>query len=652
MTADEVRVILTAQVNQHIANVNRAQQNFDRRMAQMERRSQAATARINRNLSNVGRLVSIGILTAAAREVAEYADTWLQVQRALSSTETLFGVNLRSANDLADMARETGSDLLALTKLYTRTAQSTRDLGTSEEDAAKVTTTVAKALKLGSANASEQASVLLQLSQAFSKGKLDGDEFRSVMENASIVQLALSRHLGKTRGEIIKMAGDGKLKVQDLIASLLEIAPEVDAQFARTNRTIGESFTNLQTTIVETFGRLDDEFGIVDSVAEATRGLAQAITDVANAIIAGKAAFGAFGDFLSWVENAGVDAAIALRTQAGHTPGLTEKDPFGRATTHANRMFQQRFDPNSITGNPEIVGGDLVDALRQRSKKAGVRTGSEAFGPNPLVSSPSSQPSSVDPADLKAVEKAILKAREHVAALELERATLGATTFEIVRRKTAMELTNEVTSRGLTVTDELRGQIELLAIQTANHTAALEQEQYQLQRVEDAAAASFDAVKQGFADVLLDAKSFDEALGGILRRFAEIALDNVFQSIFARPTGSANTGIFGFLGSLFAGGRAGGGGIPSGKYAIVGERGPEIAKGPMTVFSNAQSSRMADGGTKVEIYQSNDFRGVGAGEIARLRADLARTKVETVAAATAAVQNQRARTPGYLSKGR
>jgi len=129
----------------------------------------------------------IGAALAVA-SITEYANAWTRVTRSLDANSQIFGVALTSAANLNALANEARVDLDAYAKLYVRTSAAIRDYGFEAGTAEKVTSTLAKALKLGGATAGEQASVMLQFSQALAKGKLDGDEFRSVMENATVVQ--------------------------------------------------------------------------------------------------------------------------------------------------------------------------------------------------------------------------------------------------------------------------------------------------------------------------------------------------------------------------------------------------------------------------------------------------------------------------------
>lgn len=56
-----------------------------------------------------------------------------------------------------------------------------------------------KSFKVGGASTQEQESGTYQLTQAMAAGKLQGDEFRSVMENAPLVADAIAKYTGKTK---------------------------------------------------------------------------------------------------------------------------------------------------------------------------------------------------------------------------------------------------------------------------------------------------------------------------------------------------------------------------------------------------------------------------------------------------------------------
>lgn len=271
-------VTLEARLQGYEANMRRAQDVTSQRLDQMERRFSQFGGSIR------GVIGSIGVYLSG-RELIGYANAWTRVERSIAAGEQVFGTRLRSAEGLNKLASDARVDLEAYAKLYIRTAGAIRDYGFEAGTAEKVTSTLAKALKLGGAAASEQASVLLQFSQALNKGKLDGDEFRSVMENANVVQELLADRLRVSKGEIIKLAAEGKLKINDLVAAMTNGADKVDRIFREMPQTIDEAWTVLTNSVTQYVGELDKTYKFTENVSGLIGVLARNIETVGDAAL-------------------------------------------------------------------------------------------------------------------------------------------------------------------------------------------------------------------------------------------------------------------------------------------------------------------------------------------------------------------------------
>ncbi len=280
-TVDEMRIVMDADTARMVNGMRSA----DRYLAQFV---QNAEKRLNR-LDTFTRRAGAGFATLGAGlgagQILEYANSWTRVERALESNEEIFGMTLKSASELNAMANEARSDVESFTKTYIRAASAIRDYGYDSDVAARLTSTLAKALKLGSATASEQASVLLQFGQALQKGKLDGDEFRSIMENAGVVQELLAQRLGVTKGEIIKLAAAGKLQIPDLVGAMVDGGEQIDRIFRQMPATVDESMTVLRNAMTEYLGDLDRATGATSSLSGAIGGLARNIEPIADAAL-------------------------------------------------------------------------------------------------------------------------------------------------------------------------------------------------------------------------------------------------------------------------------------------------------------------------------------------------------------------------------
>ncbi len=186
--------------------INRQRGQFTRQMRQMEKSADVSVQRINAALGNIGKGTMrdlaaplTGISAAlGTRELMQYADAWTQAGNLIRSSATAAGVGARSLNELKDGANEARTSLEAYTDLYARLIRSASAVAKSEDEIALATSLVSKAFKAGGASAQEQAAGILQLGQALGSGVLQGDELRSLRENAPVIAKAIADEF-KTR---------------------------------------------------------------------------------------------------------------------------------------------------------------------------------------------------------------------------------------------------------------------------------------------------------------------------------------------------------------------------------------------------------------------------------------------------------------------
>ena len=141
-------------------------------------------------------------------------------------------------------------------------------MGKSQDDSIRLTETVNKALVVSGATAQEASASMLQLSQAFNSGKLQGDEFRSVSENMPVVIDAIAKVTGKTTAEIKKMSSEGKITATVLYDAFTYMQKTIDEKFARTIPTVSQSLTVLKNNAIEFFGEANKNMGVTKTLSE------------------------------------------------------------------------------------------------------------------------------------------------------------------------------------------------------------------------------------------------------------------------------------------------------------------------------------------------------------------------------------------------
>lgn len=100
---------------------------------------------------------------------------------------------------------------------------------------------------IGGASAGEQASAMYQLTQAMASGRLQGDEYRSIIENAPLLAQSIEDYMqnvvGAT-GTMKEWASEGKLTSDVIKAAVFSSADEIEERFANMPMTWSQVFTS------------------------------------------------------------------------------------------------------------------------------------------------------------------------------------------------------------------------------------------------------------------------------------------------------------------------------------------------------------------------------------------------------------------------
>ena len=226
---------------------------------------------------NAVRVMQAGFLALGASGVTRAADSWVEYANKLSAAETLTQQHLRSTRQLMAVSRDNNASLRDTVGLYSRIAMSSSEMGLSERDILDITSTVSRGLKVGGADAAEVSATITQLGQALGSGKLQGDELRSIRENAVLLAQAIADQMGVTIGELTELGKEGKISAEDVAIAILNSKDRIDAAYSATVSTVGDATRALR-----------DSFGyVIDQLMNATGAsqlLVGAINSVTNAM--------------------------------------------------------------------------------------------------------------------------------------------------------------------------------------------------------------------------------------------------------------------------------------------------------------------------------------------------------------------------------
>jgi len=309
LAAAEARTVKTA---------NRMERSF----VQSNRKSAQSFQRVDRAIertgSNVTRLGSVLAGAFSVREIQRYGDEWTVAENKIAAASEVAGRSARSLSAITDIADETRSGIAETADLYAKLLRSTKDVAESEEEVARATELVNKAFKAGGAAASEQAAGILQLAQGLSSGILQGDELRSIRENAPLVAQAIADEFGVTIGKLKELGAEGELTSDRVFQAILRAQPQIEAAFGKTNATVAEGFTRLRNALTEYLGAADDSIRATERIGAALEFLASNLDIAATAAALVAVRFG--GAALSRLF---ATVAVQARAASGALVGLS-----------------------------------------------------------------------------------------------------------------------------------------------------------------------------------------------------------------------------------------------------------------------------------------------------------------------------------------
>lgn len=576
----------------------------DRAARQAEQRIRRMTRSINQSLQNAGRGLTggLGRLGAAAglglgtKEVIDYADAWTRSKSQLQVAGVETDRIRQKQEQLLEVANRSRTSFETIVSAYQRIGIAARDMGATQAEVTKATETLAKALQLSGATAGESQSAILQFTQALASGVLQGDELRSIRENAPIVAQAIANEFGVTIGQLKELGAAGELESKRILKALLSIGKEIDAQFEQTPETVAQAFAKVGNSMLAAVGKLSETSGATATLVGWLTKLADALDRIADAspearlevvrqnilklrtdVQRGTGPIGAIPiigpalgaanlerniELLRQYQQEEAELLAKIAAQRGQTSNFEGKGSLPSNIDPAS--FKLRPGASEKTKKERDPVQETIDALRFEEAQL-KRTSREQEIYNQL------QRAGVDISsqygktiadlagkiyDAEMAKRVFEGNQERIQQMQIEAKTMGLTAEAAAYLATKEEMLNEFRREGIAITPELTARIEAEAQAMAKAAGNAEQ----LQRIADIN----DTVKDSFKGLISDIASGTEpvdaltnALGRLADKLLDLALDDLFQGL-NQNGGGVGGGLQGLFAGLFhSGGIAG-----------------------------------------------------------------------------------------------
>ncbi|WP_406850147.1 tape measure protein [Chromobacterium phragmitis] len=263
----------------------RALDSFQRKGEQAERSilrfADSATRGFSQARSAALSMVAAYAGINSATELIRLADAWTMISARLEAVTGSTQRAIEAQRELFDMSQRTQTNFQSNAALFARTSQAMSDMGKSYADTVKLTQAVGQGLAIGGAGTQESSSVMLQLSQALGSGVLQGDEFRSLMENAPYLMQKLADAIGVPKGELKKLSSEGKLTSEVIANALLTASDKI----AKDAEKIPQTASRGMQYLTNSFGKFIDDANRSSGASAALGNAAKQLADNLDGVV-------------------------------------------------------------------------------------------------------------------------------------------------------------------------------------------------------------------------------------------------------------------------------------------------------------------------------------------------------------------------------
>lgn len=217
-------------------------------------------------------------------ELADHvAGTNARLQMISGSQENVVALN----NMIFESAQKARGEYMTMADTVASLSVNARDAFPDPRETIGFVEGLQKLFVIGGASAENQKFALLQLQQALASGRLQGDEFRSITENAPILQDMIAKTMGITRGELKDLSTQGAITSDIIKKAVLDNADEIEERFGRMPKTWEDHMTEIKNTAMRAFWPVISYLSRIansPAIKTAVGGIKQAITSVAPVV--------------------------------------------------------------------------------------------------------------------------------------------------------------------------------------------------------------------------------------------------------------------------------------------------------------------------------------------------------------------------------
>lgn len=216
------------------------QLNWQNRLNASTQRQQVANQGIFAQMQAwASKLRNVLTIYYAIRSVVQGIGKAVNLSDKMTMTDAKFnlvaGGNKKLAGDLKEKtfyaAQRSTTDYLEFGKAVGKLGVLAGDKFKNQDSIVRFVELMNKSFQISGADTSERNAAMLQITQAIASNRLQGDEFRSILENAPMVMQSLVKSLGVGHDKLKKMAKQGEITADVLIKAMFDASTKIEEMY-------------------------------------------------------------------------------------------------------------------------------------------------------------------------------------------------------------------------------------------------------------------------------------------------------------------------------------------------------------------------------------------------------------------------------------
>lgn len=254
-------------------------------------------------MKKVGGLVAAYASIKTVEKAVDLSDTMTQTTARLGMLVEGEEEVLALQDKIYQSAQRSRGSYLDMASSVSKLGLVAGDAFTGTDEMVRFTELLNKNFVVSGASAQESSAAMYQLTQAMGSGRLQGDEFRSIIENAPLLAKSIEDYMVNVegaKGTMKEWASDGLLTADVIKNALFNSAEEVEAKFAEMPMTFGQMTEMIKNNALMAFQPILEKINEIfndEGFQIFVTGMVSGLSTVANILLD---IFGLVGDVVQF----------------------------------------------------------------------------------------------------------------------------------------------------------------------------------------------------------------------------------------------------------------------------------------------------------------------------------------------------------------